>query len=395
MFNLRNPWGDSHEWTGAWSDGSPEWDHISSTVKQELGLINEHDGEFWMSFDDFVSNFEFICNVHVNLDAMMEELAIGSDKNKLDWECKQYHGEWVPGVNAGGSGNENYSPQYDSFWTNPQYLISLRSVKYQVESPSSAYGNRVYNRSNSYSLYAERGDNSGNDGKATLIVALMSKTDTREANRGQLGEFPKQFRIFKVRDPNKAADYKENQTKFTSNDLERIGSSQMYAVYREVSMRFRLDAGDYVIIPSTYDKNVPGKFLLRLFTESRMAVSETTVLDINNDNRDNNDDYDPKINFNDIEDKIYDLSGDEIKADDFSKYNSDDDKDEAYEYGDSDLKEYEYYKKNIKKYIPEDLARFFERFSNVESVKDYKYRQNISKGEIRKDTVKPGDCKVM
>ena len=44
----------------AWSDNSSEWKSISEDVKADMGLTFAHDGEFWMSFDDFMRNFEKI-----------------------------------------------------------------------------------------------------------------------------------------------------------------------------------------------------------------------------------------------------------------------------------------------------------------------------------------------
>lgn len=47
LVRLRNPWG-AVEWKGAFSEGSPEWDRISKSDKQRIGLTIEEDGEFWM-----------------------------------------------------------------------------------------------------------------------------------------------------------------------------------------------------------------------------------------------------------------------------------------------------------------------------------------------------------
>lgn len=44
---LRNPWGDSHEWKGAWCDGSPQWREISEQEKKNINLSFTADGEFW------------------------------------------------------------------------------------------------------------------------------------------------------------------------------------------------------------------------------------------------------------------------------------------------------------------------------------------------------------
>ncbi|KPJ17644.1 Calpain-A [Papilio machaon] len=57
LLRLRNPWGNEAEWNGPWSDKSPEWRFIPESEKEELGLTFDDDGEFWMSFKDFVNHF--------------------------------------------------------------------------------------------------------------------------------------------------------------------------------------------------------------------------------------------------------------------------------------------------------------------------------------------------
>ena len=47
LIRVRNPWGEK-EWTGAWSDASPEWRSISEREKQQLDLVSDEDGEFWL-----------------------------------------------------------------------------------------------------------------------------------------------------------------------------------------------------------------------------------------------------------------------------------------------------------------------------------------------------------
>lgn len=52
---MRNPWGQ-FEWDGAWSDRSPLW---TEEMKEAFTpVLDEDDGTFWMSFEDFVSNFD-------------------------------------------------------------------------------------------------------------------------------------------------------------------------------------------------------------------------------------------------------------------------------------------------------------------------------------------------
>ena len=54
LVRVRNPWGNHVEWKGAWSDGSDEWKALSDAEKSEIGLLNEDDGEFFMTYQDFI-----------------------------------------------------------------------------------------------------------------------------------------------------------------------------------------------------------------------------------------------------------------------------------------------------------------------------------------------------
>ncbi|VDK60030.1 unnamed protein product [Anisakis simplex] len=86
ILRIRNPWGNEQEWNGPWSDRSLEWRRISEQEKKEMDLKIEHDGEFWISFDDFVRNFQRlgICNLgpevmdEVSLIALYASIEIAS-----------------------------------------------------------------------------------------------------------------------------------------------------------------------------------------------------------------------------------------------------------------------------------------------------------------------------
>jgi len=51
---LRNPWGNEHEWNGAWSDDCPKW---SQDLEWRLEKKSGADGVFWMCWADFMQIF--------------------------------------------------------------------------------------------------------------------------------------------------------------------------------------------------------------------------------------------------------------------------------------------------------------------------------------------------
>ena len=60
--------------------------------------------------------------------------------------------------------------------------------------------------------------------------------------------------------------------------------------YREISKRFTLPPGPYVFVPSTYEPNDEGEFLLRIFSETKLEK------DWEGDNElDPDDEYEAKV----------------------------------------------------------------------------------------------------
>ena len=53
VVRLRNPWGNG-EWNGDWSDSSSKW---TSALKNKMGLSKKDDGDFYMSFNDYITYY--------------------------------------------------------------------------------------------------------------------------------------------------------------------------------------------------------------------------------------------------------------------------------------------------------------------------------------------------
>ncbi|XP_073965986.1 calpain-A-like isoform X2 [Choristoneura fumiferana] len=239
LLRMRNPWGNEAEWNGPWSDKSPEWRFIPQSEKDEMGLTFDDDGEFWISFKDFCTHFSRVEICNLNPDSLdPEECPEGCTKK---WEMSVFEGEWVRGVTAGGC--RNY---LESFWRNPQYTVTLKDV-----------------------------DEDDDENKCTIIVALMQKNRRSQRHQG-LECLTIGFAIYRL--PDYGHVPKPLDVNFFKYNAS-VGRSQAFINLREVSARFKLPPGSYVIVPSTFEPNEEGEFLVRVFSEkcNNMAENDEDV----------------------------------------------------------------------------------------------------------------------
>ncbi|KAF5279505.1 hypothetical protein FQA39_LY05615 [Lamprigera yunnana] len=263
LLRLRNPWGNEMEWNGAWSDKSPEWRFIPDHEKENLGLTFDSDGEFWMSYKDFQKHFDRLEICNLTPDSLTEEEISQGDKKQ--WEMSVFEGEWVRGVTAGGCRNN-----LETFCHNPQYRITLTDV-----------------------------DEDDDENKCTVIIALMQKN--RRLKRQQVGmEFLTiGFAVYYLPNPN-AAPKPLNLNYFKYN--ASVARSPSFINLREVSCRFMLPPGTYCIVPSTFDPNEEGEFLLRVFSEHKNNMeygsSHNYEHDSNHSSSSDHDHHDNRYNYN-------------------------------------------------------------------------------------------------
>uniref|UniRef100_A0A8C9WAU7 Calpain-3 n=1 Tax=Scleropages formosus TaxID=113540 RepID=A0A8C9WAU7_SCLFO len=225
LVRLRNPWGQV-EWNGPWSDNSKEWLSISKAEKEKLQQQNAEDGEFWMSFDDFKKNFTKIEICNLTPDAL-------EDDKIHKWTVSVNEGRWVRGCSAGGC--RNYP---DTFWTNPQYRLRLLE---------------------------EDDDPDDNEVACSFVVALMQKNRRKDRKLGA-NLFTIGFSIYEVSSMHGNKQHMQKDFFLYNASKARCKS---YINLREVTQRFRLPPGEYIIVPSTYEPHQEGEFILRVFSEKR------------------------------------------------------------------------------------------------------------------------------
>uniref|UniRef100_A0A667H2G8 Calpain-3 n=1 Tax=Lynx canadensis TaxID=61383 RepID=A0A667H2G8_LYNCA len=231
LVRLRNPWGQV-EWNGSWSDSWKDWSFVDKAEKARLQHQVTEDGEFWMSYDDFIYHFTKleICNLTAD--------ALESDKMQT-WTVSVNEGRWVRGCSAGGCRNFP-----DTFWTNPQYRLKLLE---------------------------EDDDPEDSEVICSFLVALMQKNRRKDRKLGA-NLFTIGFAIYEV--PKEMHGNKQHLQKdfFLYNASK--ARSKTYINMREVSERFRLPPSEYVIVPSTYEPHQEGEFILRVFSEKRNLSEE-------------------------------------------------------------------------------------------------------------------------
>ncbi|XP_054432747.1 calpain-8 [Pteronotus mesoamericanus] len=225
LIRLRNPWG-AVEWTGAWSDNAPEWNHIDPRQKEELDRQVE-DGEFWMSFSDFLRQFSRLEICNLSPDSL-------SSEEVHKWNLVLFNGRWTRGSTAGGC--QNYPATY---WTNPQFKIRLDEVG---EHPQEGSGEPC----------------------CTVLLGLMQKNRRRQKRMGR-GLLSIGYAVYKV--PKEL----ESHTGFFLGH-QPLACSSAYINWREVPARARLPLGEYLVGPSTFEPSQDGDFCPRVFSEKKAGA---------------------------------------------------------------------------------------------------------------------------
>ncbi|XP_053668063.1 calpain-B-like [Anopheles marshallii] len=234
LLRVRNPWGTGVEWNGRWSDKSREWKSLKSAERKQIGLTLENDGEFWIELNDFMKHFDRleVCHLSPELHSAQDD-AVERTGKRYRWELSALDGQWIRDTTAGG--NVSF---LETFALNPQYTVHVQD---------------------------------GTTGSG-IVIALMQKYRRADA----LPSLTIGFIVYRVT----GEDLRQKPVPkafFQHHDHAIVGGS-IFINAREVSCRLTLDAGLYLIIPSTFEPGEEGDYLLRIFTARGNTLCENDAI---------------------------------------------------------------------------------------------------------------------
>ncbi|XP_008300315.1 calpain-5 [Stegastes partitus] len=297
MVRMRNPWGTT-DWTGAWSQGSEQWQQLSRAEREKMGLIVRDVGEFWMDFEDFCHHF-----TDVVVCRLVERALLWPSSHWTEVNC---YGEWALAPTTPGA------PPSTVLQSN--YAVTLRTNNIKPGG-TKQQGNRKEARLRE--IQQERGkrgrcdpektrksatkEDDGGDvngvweaqmdkrsrcggcinhrdtflhnpqfmfevqGKEEEVLICLQQEDRRIRRKNGGGEnLPIGFEVLKV---------EVNRCSRVQCVVEQAASS-VYMDSRSVTLRGTMTPGRYVVLPTTFLPGVTGRFLLRLFSHSHVRLRE-------------------------------------------------------------------------------------------------------------------------
>ena len=136
LVHLRS--GDSGSYMGSWAPGSSNWEEVDIDEKERVGARRSPspgmEGEFWMTYMDFIRTFTHLEVVHLDSETARDEPSM---QGKTRWNMRFYSGAWQKGVTAGGCRNNSGKLKHckydrnhnisllDTFHINPQLQLHV------------------------------------------------------------------------------------------------------------------------------------------------------------------------------------------------------------------------------------------------------------------------------
>uniref|UniRef100_U3EA24 Calpain-10 n=1 Tax=Callithrix jacchus TaxID=9483 RepID=U3EA24_CALJA len=237
LLRIQNPWG-RRCWQGLWREGGEGWSQVDAVLASEL-LSQLQEGEFWVEEDEFLREFDEITIGYPITEAgHLQSLYT----ERLLCHTRVLPGAWVKGQSAGGCRNNSGFPSNPKFWL-------------RVSEPSEVYV-AILQRSRTHAA----------DG-AGRARALVGDSRASWSPAGIPGKHYQAvgLHIWKVE------KRRVNLPRVLS--APPVAGTACHAYDREVHLRCELSPGYYLAVPSTFLKDAPGQFLLRVFSTGRVSLS--------------------------------------------------------------------------------------------------------------------------
>ncbi|KAK7909798.1 hypothetical protein WMY93_014482 [Mugilogobius chulae] len=275
LVRMRNPWGTT-DWTGAWSQGSQQWQQISRTDREKMSLPVRDVGEFWMEFEDFCHFFTdlVVCR-------LAEKASVWPRSHWREVNC---FGRWTsapstPAAPAPLHLLRTVPHRQPSLKPKPQRgnckearLGRVRAEDSEESDVSEVWDEQMDKRSRCGGCINHRDTFLHNPqfmfevrGKEEEVLICLQQEDRRMRRKNGDGEnLPIGFEVLKV---------EVNRCSRVQCVVEQAASS-VYMDSRSVTVRASFSPGRYVILPTTFLPGATGRFLLRLFSHSHFQLSE-------------------------------------------------------------------------------------------------------------------------
>ncbi|XP_072315325.1 calpain-5 [Eucyclogobius newberryi] len=287
LVRMRNPWGTT-DWTGAWSKGSQQWQQISRTDREKMGLPVRDIGEFWMEFEDFCRYFTDVVVCRLGEKASLWP--------RSHWREVSCFGQWTPApaspaaplplrtvphrptslkakqqrgnckeARLGESQGPSRGPMGGA-------AVPVKSEEKASARLSGAWHEQTDKRSRCGGCINHRDTFLHNPqfmfevrGKEEEVLICLQQEDRRMRRKNGDGEnLPIGFEVLKV---------EVNRRSRVQCVVEQAASS-VYMDSRSVTVSASFSPGRYVVLPTTFLPGAAGRFLLRLFSHSHMQLSE-------------------------------------------------------------------------------------------------------------------------
>ncbi|XP_069474944.1 calpain-10 isoform X2 [Ambystoma mexicanum] len=246
LLRIQNPWG-RRCWNGTWREGGEGWTKLDKMDASDL-LSQVQEGEFWVEKAEFLQRFD-----EVTVGYPMSEAGHIQSLHTDRWLChtQQLSGSWVKGQSAGGSRNNSSFPSNPKFWLRVSEQSEVCIALLQCHKGPGNKRPRLDWAARSHRCVYEDPEASSADLKEKYTPAVglhMWKVEKRRFNLLKaLSESP-------------------------------VAGTKCHSYDREVHLRRILTPGHYLLVPSTFLKDVDGQFLLRAFSTGRIHLSEIKPL---------------------------------------------------------------------------------------------------------------------